>query len=70
MTGVLPWINASMSRHGPRVISNPTTVEKQADDTDPVTSQRWFNRFRGANGAVQWLCSNTRPDLSADASIS
>ena len=29
-----------------------------------------MNRFRGANGALQWLCTNTRPDLAADTSIS
>eukprot|EP00974_Lingulodinium_polyedra_P070094 6783070-Lingulodinium_polyedra.AAC.1 len=42
---------------------------KQGMGTDPVTSQRWLKRFRGANGALQWLCSNTCPDLSDDASI-
>ena len=39
-------------------------------DTDVVTSARWIKGFRGANGALQWLCTNTRPDLSADTSIS
>eukprot|EP00974_Lingulodinium_polyedra_P070888 6861665-Lingulodinium_polyedra.AAC.1 len=43
---------------------------KQAKGTDPVTSQRWFERFRGAHGALQRLCSNARPDLPADAQIS
>ena len=39
-------------------------------DPDAISSAKWLKRFRGANGALQWLCSNTRPDLSADTSIS
>ena len=39
-------------------------------ENDVVTSPKWMKRFRGANGALQWLCTNTRPDLAADTSIS
>ena len=39
-------------------------------DSDVVSNPKWLKRFRGANGALQWLCTNTRPDLAADTSIS
>ena len=26
---------------------------------DPITSAKWMKRFRGAIGALQWLCTNT-----------
>ena len=42
---------------------------KNMKDSDAITSKKWLKRFRGANGALQWLCSNTRPDLAADTSI-
>ena len=40
------------------------------NDTDVVTSPKWMKSFRGANGALQWLCTNTRPDLAVDTSKS
>ena len=43
---------------------------KNLKDSDIVKSPTWIKRFRGANGAVQWLSTNTRPDLAADTSIS
>eukprot|EP00974_Lingulodinium_polyedra_P118422 11167065-Lingulodinium_polyedra.AAC.1 len=48
----------------------PNRELTQGKGTDLDTSQRWFKRFRGVSGLLQRLCSNTRPDLSADASIS
>ena len=43
---------------------------RKLKDNDVISSPKWIKRFRGANGALQWLCSNTRPDLAADTSIS
>ena len=39
-------------------------------DHATVTNAKWIKRFRGANGALQWLCANTQPDLASDTSIS
>ena len=43
---------------------------RQMEDNEVISNPRWLKRFRGANGALQWLCTNTRPDLGADTSIS
>ena len=43
---------------------------KNAKDTDLVKDPGWVRKFRGANGALQWLVTNTRPDLAAEVSIS
>eukprot|EP00974_Lingulodinium_polyedra_P039065 3743404-Lingulodinium_polyedra.AAC.1 len=64
MLGVSLWVNAYVETLAPHDLQ-PNHALKQG----PVASQRWLKRLRGANGALQWLRSNTRPDLSADASI-
>ena len=47
----------------------PDDELRSLKDQDVVSSPRWLKRFRGANGALQWLCTNTRPGLAADTSI-
>ena len=39
------------------------------EDIAALTHPKWLKRFRGANGALQWLCTNTRPDLGVYTSI-
>ena len=49
---------------------SPDAEIRNLKETDVISSPKWLKRFRGANGALQWLCTNTRPDLAADTSIS
>ena len=37
---------------------------------DPINTPRRTSALRGTDNALQWLCTNTRPDFSADTSIS
>ena len=48
-----------------------STGGASSKDTDGRVALPAFyhTRFRGINGALQWLCSNTRPDLSARVSL-
>ena len=48
----------------------PDDELRNLKDHEPITIAKWLKRFRGANGALQWLCTNTRPDLAAETSIS
>ena len=43
---------------------------RKLKDQDTISSAKWLNSFRGTNGALQWLCSNTRPYLAAYTSTS
>ena len=45
-------------------------VLKHVTAHETVNIPKWAKQFRGANGALQWLVTNTRPDLAADTSIS
>jgi hypothetical protein len=56
----------SLSPHDLR----PDHELKCLKDNEEITNKKWLKRFRGANGALQWLSTNTRPDLAADTSIS
>ena len=56
----------SLSHHDIKIDSELISMKDDA----AITYPRWLKKIRVANDALQWLCTNTRPDLCADTTIS